>query len=156
MGYYLRAFCKKLPVPTVGELFATAERAGIHLALHERSEERDIFERNWEYFSVRYDPTRRPIDVDVTKSHEDLFVGEIDDFRRAVLQIQSSPATHRVLDTIDRTKFIVAIQIFTDITDHGRNAYGLLLQHLIDLCDAMVQADGEGFYEGGRLLLPVK
>jgi hypothetical protein len=40
-----------------------------------------------------------------------------------------------------------------DMDDAGWDANGQILTYFLDHCGALIQADGEGFYEGSKLIL---
>jgi hypothetical protein len=46
--------------------------------------------------------------------------------------------------------------LLDDIDDDGYNAVATFLRYFVEYCGAMIQADGEGFYEGDRVLVELK
>jgi hypothetical protein len=42
------------------------------------------------------------------------------------------------------------------MTDEGYNANGDFLTYFVEHCGAMIQADGEGFYEGHNVILALE
>ncbi len=66
----------------------------------------------------------------------------------------SAPESMRVRKHLAETKFVVACQLPTaDIEEDGYDANGDFLTFFTEHCGGMIQADGEGFYDGQRLLL---
>ena len=60
----------------------------------------------------------------------------------------------RVLDHLKATRFIIALRLpKADMDDAGWDANGQILTYFLDHCGALIQADGEGFYEGSKLIL---
>jgi hypothetical protein len=62
-----------------------------------------------------------------------------------------------VIVHLNSTRFIVACQLpSTDIDDDGFDANGEFLNYFVERCGGMIQADGEGFYEGHEVVVPLK
>ena len=60
----------------------------------------------------------------------------------------------KVVDHLKATRFIVALLLPKgDMDDAGWDANGQILTYFLDHCGALIQADGEGFYEGSKLIL---
>jgi len=52
--------------------------------------------------------------------------------------------------------FVVANQIPTsDFEDDGFDSVGEFMHFFVEHHGGMIQADGEGFYEGGQLVVPL-
>ena len=51
---------------------------------------------------------------------------------------------------------VVGAQLLGDIDDDGYTAAGVFLRFFVQHSGAMIQADGEGFYESDRLLVQVE
>jgi len=49
--------------------------------------------------------------------------------------------------------FIIASQLLNDIEDDGYNANGWFLDYFVQHCGGMIHADGEGFYDGDKIIL---
>ena len=59
-----------------------------------------------------------------------------------------------IVDHLKATRFIVALRLPKgDMDDAGWDANGQILTYFLDHCGALIQADGEGFYEGAKLIL---
>ena len=72
--------------------------------------------------------------------------------------VAPSPARHRIIQHLTRTRFIVAIRIPTSVlgTDHEEalwQASDALLDYFVQHSGGLIQADGEGFYEADTLIL---
>jgi hypothetical protein len=107
--------------------------------------------RAWGPTDVLYKPDRSPIVAEA--STDDLVREEVDEFVESVQGVNESPETQKVLDHLRRTAAIVAVQLLGDIDDDGYNAAGTFLTYFVQHCGGLVQADGEGFYEGERLIV---
>ena len=61
---------------------------------------------------------------------------------------------NKVLKHLKNTNYIVATKLPTDdIDDDGYNANGELLNYFVRNFEGMIQADGEGFYEGFEVIV---
>ena len=60
------------------------------------------------------------------------------------------------LATLRASRTIVTAQLLSDIDNIGYYAVGVFLGFFVEHCDGMVQADGEGFYEGDRPIVELK
>jgi hypothetical protein len=61
------------------------------------------------------------------------------------------------LEHLAATAFVIACQLpSSDIEDDGYNVNGHFLTFFVEHCGGMIQADGEGFYEGDKLILLLK
>lgn len=59
-----------------------------------------------------------------------------------------------MLRHLGQTRFTVACQLPTsDIDDDGYDAVGAFLEYFVTHSGGMIQADGEGFYRGNRLIV---
>lgn len=82
---------------------------------------------------------------------------EVAEFKELLEEIKNSPAKRQVLSHLDRTRFIVACRLpSSDIDDDGYDVNGDFLGYFVGHCDGMIQADGEGFYQGAKVLLAVE
>lgn len=55
------------------------------------------------------------------------------------------------------TRFTVAAQLATsDIDDDGYNALGYMLRYFVEHNGGMIQADGEGFYDGDEVIVALE
>ena len=63
----------------------------------------------------------------------------------------------RIVDHLKATRFIIALRLpKADMDDAGWDANGQILTYFLDHCGALIQADGEGFYEGAKLILEIE
>jgi len=81
---------------------------------------------------------------------------ELDEFIELVEDAPDGPAGNRVLEHLEGTVFVVANQIPTsDFEDDGFDSVGEFMHFFVEHHGGMIQADGEGFYEGGQLVVPL-
>jgi hypothetical protein len=86
-----------------------------------------------------------------------LIADEVSDLKELLEEIKNSPAKRQVISHLNRTRFIVACRLPTsDIDDDGYDVNGDFLGYFVDHCEGMIQADGEGFYQGSEVLLAVE
>ena len=82
---------------------------------------------------------------------------EVQEFIEFVEDTDDSGARERVLKHLRSTKFVIACQLPTsDIEDDGYDANDTLLSYFEKHCGGMIQADGEGFYDGNSLVVKLE
>jgi len=88
---------------------------------------------------------------------KNLIADEVAEFKELLEEIKNSPAKRQVIGHLNQTRFIVACRLPTsDIDDDGYDVNGDFLGYFVDHCEGMIQADGEGFYQGSKVLLAVE
>lgn len=79
---------------------------------------------------------------------------EIEEFMELLEDAPNNRSRRRAENHLRNTRFIVAAQLPTsDIDEDGLAALGLFLTYFVDNNGAMIQADGEGFYEGEKIIV---
>jgi hypothetical protein len=163
VSYYLRAFCTTDGVPTLGAILGSAASQGTVLTRDPSTPPwttEQLQDRPHDSVALCYHPDKPPslvVDVD----HADDLSGiaeEIEEFLERLEDVAPSPARDRIIRHLTRSRFIVAIRIPTSVlgTDHEEalwQASDLLLDYFVQHSDGLIQADGEGFYEAGTLIL---
>lgn len=137
MSYYLRAFCVgEAPPPE------TVERElGVRIDF-------DVED----YVELRFSEEQLPLVIET-------FVGadaqaETTEFKELVDDLAESPPKKRVLERLQRATAVVGVQVpSAAVGDEGLAAAGAVVRFLAEHWNALIQADGEGFYEGDRLIL---
>jgi hypothetical protein len=151
VGYYVRAFCtKREPSPLRAVLAYAAER-GAHLAVDPPAKESSLDDNNWEQVGIAYKDHKVPILLEVNRDDgdESLMREEIEEFIELLEDAPKSRKRRRVEKHLRSTRFIVAAQLPTaDLDEDGYAALGHVLTYFVNNNGAMIQADGEGFYEG--------
>ncbi len=173
MGYYIRAFCTNPKVPDLASIqtwLRERESAAIidepnHAveaaqAGEARSPILDLATSDWEQVAIAYRTGKLPILAECNRddsTDESLMRGEVAEFMELVGEPGRSAAKQRVLDHLTATKFVIACQLPTsDLEDDGYDANGDFLRFFVEHCGGMIQADGEGFYDGDRIIVPLK
>jgi hypothetical protein len=155
MGYYVRCFCTSDQVPTINTVLAALRDRGFDLSA--RVEDLAALDSSqWHDFELIYNHSRKPILVDCDRDdgEESLCRRECAEFIDDFLGHSESPARDRVAADLRATRFTIACRLLMDIDDSGYTANGEFLHYFVVHCGGMVQADGEGFYEGNELIVP--
>ena len=69
---------------------------------------------------------------------------------------RTRPTSRRCSLTYASSRAVVGAQLLDDIDDDRYYAVATFLTYFVEYCGAMIQADGEGFYEGDRVLVEFK
>lgn len=171
MGYYVRAFCTASRSPRLADvqewLRKRGSRAVLDSADHAVEASRggtmpspvlDLDTPDWEQIAITYKAGKLPILAQINRERDDRGVlrEEIAEFSKLLSDAAPEAARMRVLAHLRATTFIVACQLPTsDIDDDGYRANGDFLEYFVQHCGGLMQADGEGFYEGVRVILPL-
>lgn len=147
MAYYLRAFCTSNDIPPLRTVLDWAASQGVRLD----APKADLDTRTWEQAEVLYKPDRSPIVAEANA--DDLASEEAREFIESLDDVDESPEKQKVLGHLRQTRAIVAVQLRGDIDDDGYTAAGTFLTYFVEHCAALIQADGEGFYERERLIV---
>ncbi|MGD2118772.1 MAG: hypothetical protein PVG66_10455 [Chromatiales bacterium] len=151
MPYYVRAFCKSDAVPSVSELesILKSEYSGVRL---ETEDARDGKWGNAEYY---YKDGNQPVVVECNYNDgpESLAAEECEEFIEEIGSPGLSMAKRKVLDHLKNTKYIISCQLLSDIDDDGYHLNGELLNIFVNNYGGLIQADGEGFYKGHKLVV---
>jgi hypothetical protein len=79
---------------------------------------------------------------------------EIEEFLESLEDAPRNGNRKRVEDHLRATRFVVAAPLPTsDIDDDGHDADGWVMRFFVERYDGMIHADGEGFYEGDKLIV---
>ena len=173
MGYYVRAFCTNPKVPDLASIQTwLRERESVAIidepnhgveatqAGEARSPILDLATLDWEQVAIAYRAGKLPILAECNRddgTDESLMRVEVAEFVEFVGEPGRSADKQRVLDHLAATKFVIACQLPTsDLEDDGYDANGDFLSFFVEHCGGMIQADGEGFYDGDRIIVPLK
>jgi hypothetical protein len=147
MAYYLRAFCTSPDIPPLRAVFEWAEGHGVRLD----APSADLDAPGWQQAQVIYNTEKQPF-VAETDAGE-LLREEVEESVEFLDDVGESPKKQKVLDHLEQSKAVIAAQLLGDIDDEGYTAAATFLTYFVEHCGGMIQADGEGFYEGDRLIL---
>ena len=154
MSYYVRSFCKSEKVPTVTELETTlkSEYPAIRL------ETEDSKDGVWENLEFYYKDSNQPVVVECSynNSPESMAAEECEEFIEEIGKPGLSIVKRKVLEHLQQTKYIISCQLLSDIDDDGYHLNGELLNIFVNNYSGLIQADGEGFYNGHKLIVELK
>jgi hypothetical protein len=161
MGYYIRAFCTAKKPPTVRSVLQALTSSGVRLTVEDDYDNSGTLDSpDWRQFAFEYKPGKRGIQVQCNRldgSGDGLAAAEIEEFIELIGPPERSKQRRKVVEHLESTQFIIACQLpSTDIDDDGFNANGEFLNYFVTHCGGMIQADGEGFYDGHDLIVPLK
>jgi hypothetical protein len=157
MGYYTRVFCKSDKKPSVGQIFDHINSFGFDFKAESNLSELEQKTTDWKDFEFIYKVGKLPILVECNNilDEDGLAKEEIEEFideigEAGILAFNKK----KIVRHLQATKFIVVSQLPTsDIDDDGYSANGELLKFFVDNHEGILQADGEGFYDGTKLIL---
>ncbi|HOF86606.1 MAG TPA: hypothetical protein PLZ36_00700 [Armatimonadota bacterium] len=153
MAYYFRVFCTTGEPPALAEVLRWVADRGVRL----RTEPTGITAWGSEPVKLVYEDGRAPFlaEVDLNNGPDSLAAQEIGEFLDLVREIKKYPRKReRVADQLEHTRFIVACRIpVDDFTDAGFHAIDVFMAYFLVHHGGMVQADGQGFYEDGKITL---
>lgn len=157
MGYYVRAFCTSKNVPAISTILKKLAEQGCHIKLDKNMIPVDDDSENWKQVALEYKQGKLPILAECIRddgSADCLMRDEINEFLEFIGKPRLSFAKRRIIEHLKKTKYIIACQLPTsDIDDDGYDANGNFLAYFHDNCNGIIQADGEGFYEGSKLVV---
>jgi hypothetical protein len=158
MAYYVRAFCKSAePVPPLARILQWVRGRGPTLSLDPRSGRPNLEAEDWNQAELIYKEGKLPLIVEVSRANqpgEALLHEEIGEFEEFLEDVPESENKRKVLEHLAATRYIVAVQLpASDIDQDGYAANGWFMAYFAENCKGMIQADGEGFYEGNELIV---
>jgi hypothetical protein len=157
MGYYTRVFCKADGKPALSQVLNHINNSGLDFKIEFNLGETDQNTTEWKELELIYKTGKLPILVEYNSVSDDdgLAKEEIEEFldeigEAGILAFNKK----KIVRHLQATKYIVVTQLPTsDIDDDGYNANGELLKFFVDNYEGVIQADGEGFYEGTKIIL---
>src|SRR4051812_40214871 len=165
MGNYIRAFCVGEEVPSVTKLVQWLATREVAVKVTD-GDPMKMQSRGWEQVSLVYKEGKLPIiarclRVDAegngSAAGAESANEELKSFIERVGAVGKNKVKKRVVEHLKATRFIVALRLPKgDMDDAGWDANGQILTYFLDHCGALIQADGEGFYEGSKLILELE
>ena len=114
----------------------------------------DLDSEDWREAEIAFSAQRQPLVVD-TEAGE-LLKAEIEEFRELLEDVEDSPAKARVLNHLERSERVVAVQLLGEIHDDVWAAAWDFLAYFVEHRDGLLQADGVGFYEGADIAVELE
>ncbi|KNY25529.1 hypothetical protein [Pseudobacteroides cellulosolvens] len=161
MGYYVRAFCTSDRVPTIKEIFDWAASQGYKLGVSDNFKDIDMKSNNWERVDILYKAGKLPILSEINRDEGTdncLMREEIEEFKERLSEVRGllNIKKKKVETHLANTRYIVANELpISNIDDDGYNANYIFLKYFVVHCGGMIQANGEGFYEGDKLIIKI-
>lgn len=173
MGYYVRVFCKSSQVPTLASIQNWLQELQSSAVLDDYDHAHDGYESGsaepptldletsaWEQIALVYRAGKLPIIVECNRddgTDESLMREEVEEFVELIGEPGKSAAKRKVLAHLAATKFVVACQLpSSDIEDDGYDANSEFLDYFLTHCEGLIQADGEGFYDGEDIIVELE
>lgn len=160
MSYLVRAFCSAERPPTVRTVLDSLRSKGVGLSVGPEWDNPETLDTpEWEGFDLIYAQGKLGIMVEcgrVDDEEDDLAVEEIAEFIDLIGPADGSADKQRVLNHLQATHFIVSCRLLGDIDEDGFQANGDFLNYFVEKCGGMIQADGEGFYDGPNVIVPLE
>jgi hypothetical protein len=147
MGYYLRVFCMSPEIPSLRAVFEWAEVRDVRLD----APSADVDAPSWRQAEVVYKTGRQPFVAETDA--DQLLREEVEEFVEFLEDVDDSSEKQKVLDHLEQSKAVVSTQLLGDVDDDGYAAAGTFLTFFVEHCGGLIQADGEGFYDGNRLIV---
>ena len=113
---------------------------------------------DWVVFDLIYKAGKHPIVVECNrdKGADSLAREECIEFDELLEDLEDSQEKRHVIEHLKNTRSVIACQLLSDIDEDGYDANGEFLAYFVEHCGGMIQADGEGFYEGSEVVVPLK
>lgn len=158
MGYYVRAFCLARNAPTLAEMLQWLAEREVKLSLEDQRDRDQAQSPQWHNAALTFEQGKPPILIECDRNDGDnsLARQEIQAFLDKIGAPGRSTAKRRVAAHLKGTKFIIACKLpVEEMDERAWDANGQVLTFLVERCEALIQADREGFYERSNLILPL-
>jgi hypothetical protein len=156
MGNYIRAFCVSEEVPPITKVVQWLATRDVVVKV-ENGDPMKMQSRGWEQVSLIYKQGKLPIIARCLREDASGDASSVEEVKKFIEQLGAvgkNKVKKRVVDHLKATRFIIALRLPKgDMDDAGWDANGQILTYFLDHCGALIQADGEGFYEGSKLIL---
>ena len=161
MAYYFRAFCTSGAPPALADLLGWVGERGVTLDIDAPARETGGGTVEWGALPIplSYQQGRLPVylELNLLEGSDSLAGQERDEFLGMVAALKKSRKRDRVIEQLRQTTFIIACRIpIDDLNDAGFHAVDVLLAYFVVHHDGMVQADGQGFYDMGKIILELE
>jgi hypothetical protein len=158
MPYRVRAFCTGSDVPTLAQVFEYTRAHDVDLSPDETHGPNDVKSSDWSEVEISYKPGKSPLVAECNRddgTDDCLARVETLEYMEEIGSPGVSFTKRRVIKHLKTTSFIIAVQLLSDIDDDGYDANGTFLNYFVEHCGGMIHADGEGFYDGDKVILEI-
>lgn len=151
MPYYVRVFCNSDTTPSISELENTLKSECPSV----RFETEDSRHGIWKDLEFYYKEGSQPIIIECNYNNgpESLAAAECEEFIEEIGSPGLSLTKRKVIKHLKNTKYIVSCQLLKDINEEGYHLNGDLLNIFVNGYNGLIQADGEGFYKGHKIIV---
>jgi len=173
MSYYVRVFCTNAEIPDLANIQAWLRASNSAAVIDEPDHAieaaeagelgtpiLDLATSGWEQVAIAYRAGKLPILAECHRddgTEECLMRKEITEFRELIGELKDSTSRLHVLQHLAATRFMIACQLpASDMEEDGFDANSEFVLYFVEHCGGMVQADGEGFYSGSRMIVPLR
>jgi hypothetical protein len=157
MAYWMRVFCTSGSPQPLEDVLAWVAGRGSKLWIDDRLTDVDPASASWDQVAIGYRQGKNSFLAEVNHTSDPDASEEVEEFVEFLEDVPDTPQRRSVLSHLKRTTFIVANQIPTsDFEDDGYDAVGEFMRFFVEHNGGMIQADGEGFYEGQDLILELE
>jgi len=152
MGYYVRAFCTSETIPSLAQVEQELKAAWPAMRFETEDDRHAV---PWEGVEFYYSDAAQPIlvELNVNDAPDSMAAEEAQEFIDDLEDVEDEAAKAKVVQHLQATRYVVCCQFLGDVPDEGFEANEKLLDIFVAKYGGMVQADGEGFYEGSDLLI---
>lgn len=156
MGHYVRVFCRSKKLPVIEKILTALNKTGrgFHLTAGPGSDA--VEEENWSQLYLQYKEGKLPLIIKINRPEDEdgLFRSEIQDFIEIIGSPGLSLRKRGVTYHLQNSRYIVACQIpAPDIDQDGYDAAWYFCQYFVSHAAGLVQADGQGFYRGNKVIV---
>ena len=144
MGYFIRLFAT-VPLSSLIPIQAQMLQRGFQ-----------VQPAGTNQLDIIFDANSPPLTVDLTDSNMQKTRDEIRSFLAEVSRVPDDSNKQKVLDVLARTQAVVFVGIPDELTDEFSDTLDNVLDGVANSADGLFHIDGEGFYEGSTLILPVR
>jgi len=144
MSYTIRLLSPKESVPPAPDVAASLKGEGFDAAVAGAPDG-----EGWEMIEVRL-PAAEPIQVSrfLREGEENPVDEEIDGFVDELAEREETPALEQVMDALRKARQMLVVDVPESFAwGEERTAADALVEFLADSTEALIQADGEGFYD---------
>jgi hypothetical protein len=153
----MRVFCTSGSPPLLEDVIDWVAARGPKLWLDHEVIEADSVSASWEQAAIAYRQGKSPFLTEINHTTDPDAKEEVEEFVEFLEDMADTPQRRNVLSHLQRTTFVVGNQIPTsDFEDDGYDAVGEFMRFFLEHNDGMIQADGEGFYDGEELILKLE
>jgi len=154
MGYRIRLLAPSEDVPAAGQIAAALRAEGFDAPVAAAPAD-----AGWESLTV-HPAGQEPIRVQrsLRRGEENRVDEEVDAFLDELLDLDQTPGVQQVEDALRRARQMIVLDVPEEFPwGAGRTVVDALVEYLADATEALIQADGEGFYDRmGELLVPME